>query len=83
MKIRVDKSDDFAPFDVTFSVETAEEARVLYAIFNYFPNTELLPEGMSLAVRSEIGTEFGDLPDSMEIAKGITYEQFYRGKGKG
>ena len=56
------------------------EARALYAIFNYSPNVDLLPEELGDSVRQEIGTEFSVLPPSKEIARGVTYDQFYRGK---
>ena len=71
---------EFAPFDVILTVESEEEARALYAIFNYSPNVNLLPGGDGAVVREAIGEKYGDLGPSTLIAKGVYYREFYRGK---
>lgn len=70
----------FHPFDITLTVETEDEARALYAIFNYSPNVDILPEKISDEIRDQIGREFGELGSSQVIARGVTYSKFYRGK---
>ena len=81
MKVRkTELATNFPPFEIIITIETKDEARALWAIFNYVPNTDLLPEEMSEEVRRTIGGEFGCLGG--EIAKGVTYSQFYRSKVK-
>lgn len=80
MRVSKTKSKGFIPFDITLSVESEEEARALYAIFNYVPNLDLFPEGVGASIRDKIGGEFEALPCSGEIAGGITYSTFYNSK---
>ena len=70
---------EFAPFDVTLTVESEEEAQALYAIFNYSPNLELFLDDAAGNVRHVIGDKFSDIPNG-EIANGVDYDHFYRAK---
>lgn len=67
----------FQPFNLTLTVETAEEARALYAIFNYLPNEELLSNVACIEIRACIGHEFLGAPSSGIIARGVTQKRFY------
>ena len=81
MKVRRDREGlRFGSFDVTLTIESEEEARALYAIFNYTYNVDLLPRGVDGEVKKAIGCKYGDLGDSQYIAKGVYYRHFYRSK---
>ena len=72
----------FSEFDVILTIESEEEARALYAIFNYSPNMDMLPDGVGELMRCCIGERFSKLlPDSV-IARGTTYKTFYAVKVK-
>ena len=80
MKVRRDREGvGFRAFDVTLTIESEEEARALYAIFNYCPNLELFPGDAARDVRHTIGDKFSDTPNG-EIANGVDYDHFYRSK---
>ena len=70
---------EFTPFDVILTVESEEEARALYAIFNYSPNSGLFPGNAARDVRHTIGHKFRDTVNG-EIANGVTSDQFYSSK---
>ena len=72
-------TQEFQEFDITLTVESEEEARALYAIFNYSPNLDLIPGGGGDKVRGIIGRKFANAEEGM-IANGVTYEEFYRSK---
>ena len=80
---RFGETPGFKEFDVTFTIENEEEARALYAIFNYFPNVYLLGDGEAAAIRSAIGEGFSKLPSGSVISNGVTYREFYRSKSEG
>ena len=83
MKVnRFGSHEGFPAFDITLTIESEEEARALYAIFNYIPNTDLFPDGVSLKIREKIGERFSNLGSGEVIAKGVTYDSFYRPKEK-
>ena len=69
----------FDPFDIIFTVENEEEARGLFAIFNYCPNVAVLPDMKGKEIRAIIGDNFGKL-DNGEIANGVNYRTFYSAK---
>lgn len=71
--------ESFQPFELVLTVETEEDAKALYAIFNYAPNTELFEDCIS-NIRNTIGHEYGNLSGDDVIANGITYNNFYRSK---
>ncbi len=78
MKVQRDREGvGFRTFDVTLTIESEKEARALYAIFNYVPNTSLLPRGVAQDVRDVIGPDIAILGDNGEIANGVTYADFY------
>lgn len=64
----------FNRFELRITVESEEEARALYAIFNHTNNVELLPEGSAERIRRAIGKDYYSIG---LIANGITHEQFY------
>ena len=81
MKVQRDREGvGFHTFDVTFTIESEEEARALYAIFNYVPNIALLPNGTGEIVRKVMGEKFRELGPDQLIARGVTYSKFYPGK---
>ena len=81
MKVRKADGSKFLPFDIILSVESEEEAKALYAIFNLSDNVSLLPDEAQYEVRHRIGERFAvNEPD--EIARGVTYQDFYRCKEK-
>ena len=83
MKIQRDTQGlEFHAFDVTFTIESEEEARALYAIFNYCPNTDLLGGDIGERTRKVIGEHFSALGFDSQIANGITYRKFYSSKEK-
>lgn len=82
MKAHKVKSSGFVPFDLVIGIESEEEARALYAIFNYCPNTELLSDEAEPSIRATIGQKFSILPASNEIANGVSYNKFYSKKEK-
>ena len=80
MKARRDGGLGWKPFDVVLTVESEEEARALYAIFNYVPNIDMLPDGTGEIVRKAIGERYGELGPDQLIARSVTYGKFYHGK---
>ncbi|KKK53216.1 hypothetical protein LCGC14_3097000 [marine sediment metagenome] len=80
MKVRRDGGWGWKPFDLVLTVESEEEAKAFYAIFNYAPNMDILPEGVGEIVREAIGRKYSDLGASQLIARGVYYREFYRGK---
>ncbi len=70
----------FVPFEIVLTVGSTEEARALYAIFNYSPNLALLPEEKGDSIREVIGVQFATSHPEEEIARRITYLDFYRPK---
>ncbi len=71
----------FSPFDLVVTIESEEEARAIYAIFNYIPNTELLPDRISAQIRTLLGSKY-DVLTPNTIARGVKYERFYIMKEK-
>lgn len=64
----------FDKFELQITVESAEEARALYAIFNHTNNVDLLPEDSAKRIRRAIGDDYYSID---MIANGITHGQFY------
>ena len=69
----------FEPIVLTITLETAAEARALYAIFNKVGNTELFsrdPHGTG--VRDALGTKYSVGSGSAEvISNGITGAEYF------
>ena len=80
MKVRRDGGWRWKPFDVVLTIESEEEARALYAIFNYSHNVDILPEEAGDNIRKAIGKRYGDLNGSQLIARGVHYGVFYKSK---
>ncbi len=80
MKVRREGGSGWKSFDVVLTVESEEEAKALYAIFNYYPNTKLLDDKFGESIRRVIGFKYADLGPSSLIAKGVCYGVFYRSK---
>ena len=66
---------DFKPFEIRITVESAEEARALFAIFNHVRNTQLL--GGADEIRDAIGQQYRVARSYDKIAMGVSYEKFY------
>jgi len=73
-------NDGFQEFDITFTVENEEEARALYALFNYSPNVDMLGGDIGERTRRLIGGHFSILGTDNIIANGVTYSNFYSHK---
>ena len=73
MKATLDKTS-FTPLTLTITIESEEEARALYAIFNHRRNVSLLPK--NIACRKMLSKY--TTPSEEVIANGVTYEQFYQ-----
>lgn len=71
-------SPKFKPVEITLTIESQEEAQALYAIFNYTPNCDLLPEDAPDKIRAALGDYA--VRGTSPIANGITYAEFYRNK---
>ena len=81
MKVQRDPEGvGFRPFDITLTVESEEEARALYAIFNYSPNVDLLPRESGGNIKKAIGEKYSTLGTSQLIARGVCYGHFYHPK---
>ena len=66
----------FSPIHLNIVLESAEEARAFYAIFNYTRNTDLFKNCQDIKIRKQL-QEFRQLDEDAVIANGITYQQFY------
>ncbi len=77
---RFGDTNEFHEFDVILTIESEEEGRALYAIFNYIPNEDILPEGVGNSIRKVIGERYTDLGPDQMIARGVDYPNFYRRK---
>ena len=73
-------NDGFQEFDITLTIENEEEAKALFAIFNYYSNLDILPEGVGESIRRIIGEKYYDLGPDQMIARGVDYPNFYRRK---
>ena len=80
MKARREGGWGWKPFDVVLTVESEAEARALYAIFNYSPNVDILPNGTGEIVRKVMGERYRELGPGQLIARGVTHDKFYRSK---
>lgn len=83
MKIEFKESkQDFTPFEFTVKVETLEEARAWYAIFNYTQHTIMLgirgtpATKIRASLESKSGSNICAGEDEV-IANSVTYNQFY------
>lgn len=76
-KQKLETPKQFEPFNLILSVETEEEARALYAIFNYCKNSDLIKYSVAEKIRNVIGNYHigGGI-----IANNISYETFYHSK---
>lgn len=70
-------ASSFQPFRLSIEVQTEEEARALYAIFNKLQNARLLGE-TSYEVTKTIGEEY--YVEEGNIANNISYSKFYGGE---
>ena len=76
MKVEVkQQAPAFAPMQVVISIETEEDARAVYAMFNYGPFARAIGAGVARIARENIGTRHYRVRG--EIARGITASTFY------
>lgn len=74
MKVTHDaKVERFRPFTLNIVVESEEEAKVLYAIFSYPPNSNRLPDG-SCEIRKAIRECVSGRPDCTATVAAISKE---------
>jgi len=69
----------FVPIILHLTIESEEEARAIYAIFNYAGNTDLFKYGQDEEVREEL-KDFSTTGPNNVISNGIIYRKFYRPK---
>ena len=77
-KQKLESPKQFEPFNLILSVETEEEARALYAIFNFSRNSDLLGYVTAEKIRNKIGRSYhvgGGI-----IANKVGYESYYHSK---
>ena len=65
----------FIPFTVSITVESGEEARALYAIFNHASASHLLRDEVVSRIKDAIGREH--YVASGHIANKVTYDEHY------
>ena len=70
----------FNPFSINITIETEEEAKALFAIFNHESNQSLFYDASCCEdLKDEIGFAFYvDEDDDSIIANGVTAEDFYK-----
>ena len=71
-------ASSFQPFRLSIEVQTEEEAKALYAIFNLLDNHVLLGENKAEKLKDAIG--HGHYVEEGNIANGISYRKFYYGE---
>ena len=77
MKVTTNKTEVFNPIQLHITIETVDEARAMYAIFNKTDNTCLLPKDMQTEIKDKIGKDYYVSRSQDIIANDITYRQFY------
>ena len=75
--MQVKKTTGFVPFELTLLVETEEEAKALFAIFNHSDNTALLKYNIGEVIRNTITHQYRTHNQSDIIANDITHGLFY------
>jgi hypothetical protein len=77
--------EEFAPIQILLTLESAEEARAIYAIFNHGPNSTLLGRNNAGDIKDVVGLGSyvggGSGNEDPVIANGVTYEKFYNPHG--
>jgi hypothetical protein len=69
--------ENFKPIELNIVIESPEEARAFYAIFNHMDNSELLGRSTASQIR-DVFSEFSVALGNEVIANGVTYHEFYR-----
>ena len=78
MKVtRIDTKRTFPTFDITLTIESQEEARALYALFNKGIHQKMLGKPICENILAEIGNQFYVGTTTEVIANGVTYQNFY------
>ena len=78
MKVqRKNKAEIFEPFDLVITIESEEEARTFYAIFNSERNAVLIGYSSTNSLKDAIGNKYMT-PREDIIARGIRYRDFYK-----
>ena len=68
--------EQFIPFNLVISIESEEEARAMYAIFNHTRNIRLLPIHKT-EIRNIIGMEYS--ANNHELISGnVSWGEFYK-----
>lgn len=82
MKVKMEQIvNDFTPIKISFTMESMEEARAMYAVFNNISNTCLFDVDSPIHdTTSILGDKFSVSGEKAVISNGITYEQFYCSK---
>lgn len=76
MKVEVkQQAPAFVPMQMVIGIETEEDARAVYAMFNYGPFAKMLGLEVARVARENIGGQH--YVDSGEIARRVTAAEFY------
>lgn len=75
MKVTNKSMQEFQPFTLEFLIETEEEARAMFAIFNHVDNLELFKN--KIYSDTFLPTKYGSVGDDGVISNGVTYNKFY------
>lgn len=79
MKITFNKQQPkFTPIQMVVNIETLEDAKVWYAIFNHGRNNRLLGKNDCFDKLEEVVGECCYVGDGEVIANGVTYDQYYK-----
>ena len=76
MKVSKNGAKGFTSFTINITIESEEEARAMYAIFNHTGNTKLL-SGKAHLITNAIGSQYYVVRAGEIISNGITPEVFY------
>jgi len=79
MKVTSKSNEEFQPITLELVIESEQEARALYAIFNHIDNADLLrsagtlaPAGIRQAIGKKFEVEYGYITDK------YSYEDWYK-----
>jgi hypothetical protein len=74
---RTKKKPEFPSFSIKIKIQSEEEARALYAIFNHAVPSRVFSEEACDAIKAAVGEEFY-VTGNVVIGGGVTAHEFYR-----
>lgn len=75
--MRVSKTSELGVDSITFTFESDEEKRAMYAMFNFSHLTRLICSWPIMTIKRVIGDEHYVWRNTDIISNGITYKDFY------